>query len=399
MKTKNIKRAICAVILFLMLLCVGCQETPKEVLGRMEGYGTNEQISSTEVKRCGVKELKQTNVSEASAGLDNMTLPESPDFSNIESLAILDMSYEETFEDHLDKFVNLFDINKSTIQVNDHGAGKTDLYESDDPDTRTYFALENDGFISYISDLTYSYINDQIKKVDTNETYDVCIDDLAGKNVAFEDGEVPITDMIDMAERWLSKEIPIEGCSYRVSEVYVRDMEYGNKEATQLSMGLNILYNGVRLNPYIIKFEDGDKNRVELSYTGAEANYEGKNKLTYFANFNGKLRINSAEPVSEVISLQSAVQILNEKIAGFTELKIDRLIPMYALFPQYPDKKTAFGSPGQKVVGRPVYAFLINLDSQGISNFGINRTAELFFCVDMVTGEVITNMKDPDKVD
>ena len=58
------------------------------------------------------------------------------------------------------------------------------------------------------------------------------------------------------------------------------------------------------------------------------------------ANFNGKLKINSAEPVSEVVSLSSAVQLVNEKIAGFTELKIDRLLPMYALLPQYPDKKT-----------------------------------------------------------
>lgn len=70
---------------------------------------------------------------------------------------------------------------------------------------------------------------------------------------------------------------------------------------------------------------------------------------------------------------------------------------MYALLPQYPDEKTVCGTPGQKVVGRPVYAFLINLDSQGISEFGINRTAERFICVDMVTGEIITNIEKPDE--
>ena len=48
-------------------------------------------------------------------------------------------------------------------------------------------------------------------------------------------------------------------------------------------------------------------------FRGAETNYEGKDKLTYLANFNGKLKINSAELVSEVVSLSSAVQLVNEK--------------------------------------------------------------------------------------
>lgn len=403
MKSKNRKRLLCAVI-FCLMMCVGCQEAPKEVQERMERYGVNEQMSGTEIKHCSVEELKQTNVSEETAGLDNMTISQTTDFSNIESLAILDMAYEDTFADNLDDFVKLFDIDKSTIQVNDHGTGRTDLHESDDPVARTYFAMENNGFVSYISGLTYSYIKDEIQKVDTTETYDAAVDDLSGKSVAFEDGEVPIVDMMDTAEKRMEKDMPIDGCSYRVSEVYVRELKEGKKSAKQLSMGMNILYKGVRLNPYIMKFEElgndageNENRHVEVSYTGAETDYEGKDKLTYLANFNGKLKINSAEPVSEVVSLSSAVQLVNEKIAGFTELKIDRLLPMYALLPQYPDKKTVCGTPGQKIVGRPVYAFLINLDSQGISDFGINRTAELFICVDMVTGEIITNIEDPDE--
>lgn len=404
MKSKNIIKPLCAAVILCLAMCAGCQEAPKEVQERMEGYGKNEQMGSTEIKYCSVEELKQTDISEAAAGLDNMTLSETTDFSNMESLAILDMAYEDAFADNLDDFVKRFNLDRSTIHVNDHGTGKTDLHESDDPASRTYFALENNGFVSYISGLTYSYTKDEIQQVDTTETYDATVDDLSGKSVEFEDGEVPLADMMDTAEKRMEKDLPIEGCSYQVSEVYVRELQEGKKSAKQLSMKLNILYKGVRLNPYIIKFEDppkdaeeNEKINVEVAYTGAEANYEGKDKLTYLANFDGKLKINSAEPVSEVVSLPSAVQLVNEKIAGFTELKIDRLLPMYALLPQYPDEKTVCGTPGQKVVGRPVYAFLINLDSQGISEFGINRTAERFICVDMVTGEIITNIEKPDE--
>ena len=146
MRNKNIIKPLCAIILCLAM-CAGCQEAPKEVQERMEGYGKNEQMGSTEIKYCSVEELKQTDISEAAAGLDNMTLSETTDFSNMESLAILDMAYEDAFADNLDDFVKRFNLDRSTIHVNDHGTGKTDLHESVDPASRTYFALENNGFV------------------------------------------------------------------------------------------------------------------------------------------------------------------------------------------------------------------------------------------------------------
>lgn len=85
-------------------MCVGCQEAPKEVQERMEGYGEKDQMGSTEIKYCSVGELKQADISEEPAGLDNMTLLETADCSNMESLAILDMAYEDTFADNLDDF-------------------------------------------------------------------------------------------------------------------------------------------------------------------------------------------------------------------------------------------------------------------------------------------------------
>lgn len=390
------KKKLYSVLLCLVLLCTGCQETPQEVQERMQNYGENEQKSGTEITYCTVDELKATKVADVSAGLDNMVLPEDADFSKMEELAILDMAYEDHYAERLDELVKLFGINKSTIHVNNHGAGKTDLHESDDPAAGKYFAVEDSGFVSYISDLTYSYIKDEIEQVDTVERYEAGLDDLSGKTVAFKEGEVPVTDMIAAAEGWLGDKMPIDGCTYQVSEVWVRDLKLGDRLEKQLSLGVSLSYNGVKLNPYIIQFE-GNLGNVALAQAGAVMNYEGRDKVTYFADINGKLKINAVQPVNEVVSLRSAIDLVNEKIAGFTELKIDRLFPVYALFPEYPTKKTKFATPGQKVVGRPVYAFLINLDSQDISDFGINRTPEHFICVDMVTGKITTDLDVDDE--
>lgn len=139
----------------------------------------------------------------------NMILSETTDFSNMESLAVWDMAYEDTFANNLDYFVKRFNLDRSTIHVNDHGTRRTDLHESDDPASRTYFTLENNGFVSYISGLTYSYTKDEIQKVDKTETYDAAVDDLTGKSVAFEDGEVPLADIMDRTEKRMEKDMPI----------------------------------------------------------------------------------------------------------------------------------------------------------------------------------------------
>ena len=139
---------VCSILLCLAVLLCGCQEAPKEVQERMDRYGDNKQVNTEELRRCTVEELKTTKMSDLQIDLDNMTLPEDVDFSQIESIAVLDLAYEDAFTDNRDKYIKMFNIDESTIHVNNHGAGKTDLYESDDASAKKYFAIENSGFIS-----------------------------------------------------------------------------------------------------------------------------------------------------------------------------------------------------------------------------------------------------------
>lgn len=148
------------------------------------------------------------------------------------------------------------------------------------------------------------------------------------------------------------------------------------------------------LNSYVSKFADDDTANSVLSCTGAHLNYEGRDKLTFFANYDGRINFVSAEPVEKVIDLESAARLVNEKIAGFNKFKVSKLLPMYALCPQYKEEGVfAFSTPGQEIVGRPVYAFLVNMEYAGISDFGIHVTPEHYALVDMVTGEITTDFE------
>ena len=357
-----------------------------------------EELDTEELRRCTVEELKTTKMSDLQIDLDNMTLPEDVDFSQIESIAVLDLAYEDAFTDNRDKYIKMFNIDESTIHVNNHGAGKTDLYESDDASAKKYFAIENSGFISYISGMTYAYIKDEVKKVDTVETYEVGRDDLSQKSVAFEQEEVPLADMISAAESWLEKNMPLDPFDYRISDVYVRDLKFSKANKKQLSLSAYIVYGGILLDPYTVSFDD-DTGKVSMSQTGVNMDYDSRDKLTFFSNGHGRIKINAAEQVTEVIDLESAAVLVNELLASFHELKISKLLPLYALYPEYPTDDTAFSSPGQKLQARPVYAFLINMDKEEVSEFGINRSAEHYVYVDMVTGEITTDfeMDEDDK--
>ncbi len=391
---------ICVIFLCLVLLLFGCQETPEEVQERMNRYGENNQVNTDELKRCTIEQLKMTKKSDLQSGLDNMVLPEDVDFSQIESLAILDLAYEDDFTGNRDKYIKMFNIDKSTIHINNHGAGKTEAYESDDASARKYFAIENSGFISYISDMTYAYIKDEVNKVDTVERYEVGRDDLSQKSIAFEQEEVVLSDMIHTAEGWLEKNMPIDPFHYHIADVYIRNLKFSKGNRKQLSFGAHITYGGVFLNPYISDIDGQFKGQTVLSQTSVNMNYEGKDKLTFFSNGNGRIKINSAEPITtEIIDLESAAVLVNELLASFHELKISKLLPLYALYPEYPTDDTAFSSPGQKLQARPVYAFLINMDKEEVSEFGINRSAEHYVYVDMVTGEITTDfeMDEDDK--
>lgn len=382
-------------ILLLSLICLfcGCQETPQEVRDRMEHYGENGQMAPKEQKYCTIDELKKAKLSEVDVELDNINLPIDVDFSDVESIALLKLSFEENYTKQREEALELFGV-EETFLVSDtldteRNMGRTVIYDS--PAHAKYLAVEDNGFVSFVGGLTYDYINDKAKYQDTPEKYDLDIDDISGKMVELKEGDTEIAAVRESAEQWLNDNMPMEGCEYRISDVYVRELDCSGEQRKQLSFYAEIWCQGLRFNSYASKMS-GVGSQVDFFTQGINLNYDGMDALSFFSNKVGQIHIDSMEEVDEVIDLQSAIRRMNEEMSGFRELNISKILPMYVLYPIYETDEELYGAPGQKLEGRPVYAFIIK---EGVDDmeFGINKgnAAKVIF-VDMVTGEVTTDI-------
>lgn len=380
-------------ILLFSLICLfcGCQETPQEVRDRMEHYGENGQMASKEQKRCTIDELKEAKLSEVDVELDNINLPEDVDFSDIESIALLELSFEENYMGQKGEALELFGIEEESLvdTFDAKNMGRTVIYDS--LTHAKYLAVGENGFVSFVGGLTYDYINDKARYQDTPEKYDLDVDDISGKMVELKEGKTEIAAVRETAEQWLDDNMPMEGCGYRISDVYVRELDCSGEQRKQLSFYAEIWCQGLRFNSCASKMSDSG-SQMDFFIQGIQLNYDGMDALSFFSNSVGKIHIDSREEVDEVIDLQSAIQRMNEEMSGFRELNISKILPMYVLYPIYETDEELYGAPGQKLEGRPVYAFIIK---EGVDDteFGINKgnTTRTIF-VDMVTGEVTTDI-------
>ncbi len=389
MKFKKIKTPI--LLLSLICLFCGCQETPQEVTDRMGHYGENGQMASKERKHCSIDELKAAKLSEVNLQLDNINLPEDVDFSDIESIALLKLSFEENYTEQKEEALELFGIEEESLvdTFDAENMGRTVIYDSSAH--AKYLAVGENGFVSFVGGLTYDYINDKAKYQDTPEKYDLDVDDISGKMVELKEGKTEIAAVRETAEQWLDDNMPMEGCGYRISDVYVRELDCSGKQRKQLSFYAEIWCQGLRFNSCASRMS-GVGSQMDFFTQGIQLNYDGMDALSFFSNKVGKIHIDSREEVDEVIDLQSAIRLMNEEMSGFRELNISKILPMYVLFPIYETDEELYGAPGQKLEGRPVYAFIIK---EGVDDteFGINKgnTTRTIF-VDMITGEVTTDI-------
>ena len=382
--------------LWFILFCVsilfcGCQKTPDEVKERMKSYGKNEQLAPDEVEYCTIEELKNSNLSDIDAELDNMTLPTKVDFSDITTIEELNMSFDNDYLKSGKEFLDIFHINKDTIVDEEKTyAGKTETYDSQKE--KKYFAIEDNGFMSYASNIAYDLINSDLQQ-NVTEKYDLYKDNIAEEAVLLGADTIMLTELRDDAENWLERYLATENCKYKVSDIYVRKLKIGDDEHNLVSMFAEMNYKSMPFNAYGMESEfDGTSVKQTLMIHGINMNYEKKGELTYFSNNIGGLEINSSKKVDKVVNLESAIRIVNEKLSGFNKRTISKIIPIYALYPQYKSDEEMFSSVNQVVEGRPVYAFIID-EGEDDSALGIIKcNACKFIFVDMVSGEITTNI-------
>lgn len=151
------KNKVYVVILMcgLLFLC-GCKSTPSDVKKRMESYGDNSQTDSEDIKYCSVSDLNKTNIKDINVDLDNMVLPDKIDFSDVQSISLLDMSFEEDFaERNRESLVKLFNVDEnSRIDDTEYLGAKTISYQND----KQELCIIDNGFLTYFSGLDFGDI-------------------------------------------------------------------------------------------------------------------------------------------------------------------------------------------------------------------------------------------------
>lgn len=387
------------IIIFLsFLLCFGalcgCRKTPKEVTERAKDYGENKQIKEdVEPTYCKPDELKNAGIADIDIDTGNIELPDKVDFSGVEDVCLLHMSYENDFLKNKDTYMGFFGINKDSFSENYNnvfGAGES----YDDKKTKKGFNISDNGFMSYYAGVTYDYLMDEEEKVQfiQEKEYDMDIDDISEIRIAFGNNESGLSDMCEKAEKWLEENMPMPKLEYHVSDAISRTIKYpeNKKESTVLSLCAELEYNGIRLNNHITTSSDDTSDDVITKYD-VNINYDASGNITFFSNGSGKIKVDSAESLEKIVDFKSAVKLVNKKMADFNKLKVERIIPLYAIYSTSNFENDEYISdPGKKVEARPVYAFLFDKREEN-EDIGISKEYENFVLVDMETGELTTD--------
>lgn len=141
-----------------IMICTGCQSTPEVVEKRMSGYGSNGQINLMIIITAR-SQNKNANLKDINVELDNMVLPEKIDFSQVESVEVLDMSFESGFTDNKEHIAGLFGVDADLLTADSFDMDTVDVQETDYmlpgftyDDGDTYFTIEDDGFSHIFQD-------------------------------------------------------------------------------------------------------------------------------------------------------------------------------------------------------------------------------------------------------
>lgn len=381
---KNVK--FCGMFLIIVLLFCGCQETPEQVKENMKQYGDNSQVEVSEITYCSPEELKNVSMTEDTG--NGLRLPEAVNFSGVETVELLHLSIEKDFlaDQTVSKYTKLFGVDKDELEEVEAGEsswGKS--FEYDSEKQRKYLSIMENGGMSYLAGTSYDFASNEIEK-----KYDMDREDVSEVEIELSDGTVNLARFCKKTEQWMDTNMQVDGFSYKISDVYVRKPDGGSGGQRKLSMCAEYDHKGIRLDDYTggIQREEDDFSMKEIaSWLAVQLDFEDSGIPSHFSR-NLHVVMDSAEPVEKIVEPDSAARILKEKLSGFGVFHISKVLPLYALY-----TKDYEESPGAEIEARPVYAFLVENHKED-PQIGVIKTnnCEHFFLVDMITGEVTTDL-------
>lgn len=377
-----------------MYLLTGCQKVPSEVKERMKEYGANEEKETVDMHYIKVAALDALEVDTSSIKTDNMILPEKVSFHGIKEISNLDCRYIKGHTDNRDELVQMFfGTQVSWEKYVDEENEDYFFYEINNPEKRLYMGAQDNGLTSLLREDIYDVnfngsfsMPDRVVRLEQESGKPEVLVDLDGQKVdAMEESKYVV--------KWLEENWSSYDSAFAFQPKTLITRACGEHE--MLSLFLEREYKGVPLSSYTDLLEDVDDRTVQVrTSAGIGIAMTAHERIDSFTNLVGILEIADEKTIEEIIDLESAVRLAEREISGFKKMEIADVRIIYDLYNEYDYKKehSMSDSPGNKVIAKPAYSFVINTKTEEKSSSVNENEMYSYINVDVVDGSVTYNL-------
>lgn len=376
-------RKILMGVVVIICLLTGCQQAPEQVQERMNSDADMQQMQETDCTYCTVEELKNISIDMVSYKPGNISLPDKIDFSDLEAVGTVTFQAQENYMDKREEIAEYFGVDNPRWEFYEESTNWCQY----DGEKETLVVDDNGEWAYECGRLYQSVLQDTlprtVKKLHLNR------EDITGIECRFDGKMESLENSIAYANQWLNRCKYINhDFDYKLRTIYVREYPDGENH---LSMLYQMMYKGVGLSyiTYGMLVDGQGEVIINAINSDVEMDMENSSTVTGFTISN-HVNVIREEMVSEVIDFESALRLVEEKMAGFSKLNVAEVRIEYVLEPQYDTSRSdnAYSS-GVVMEARPVYAFWIPHGGSDDSDYGICESNEMVYIyVDMLDGTV-----------
>ena len=301
---KNFKRLI---FLSVFVLCLtSCKKAPEQVLDNKKNYNSNKQVSDFKIKYCTLNELKKTDISKIK--YKNLDLPKEVYLDDIKGIYLFDGRVPKDYLKRKNQILSEFGLNKSVPLKKDiMRAEKALVYDSE-----SYLCFLESGEMSYLRDG-----NKELPSFDeSNSDYYYLYNKKTRK-------DKKIIEILKQVEKDDKKGLRDSKLDYIPK--YIALEKNGDSVYVHGTFG----YKGIGLlDSYTEKII---KKRISpAKYEYINHIYEKKDSFTlnHYYQTPG-CEVLKTKKVNRIVSLESAVHIVSNKLSGFHKVGIMEIVPVY----------------------------------------------------------------------
>lgn len=374
---------------FLLFMCLlaGCQQAPDEVLERMENYGKESPIEEVQQEGyCTVEELREAAIDDIDHEPDNLELPSQVDFSGIESIGLLTVKRYEDYEENKENVAEFFGVDIPEWEM---VGEENQWYQYSDADI--YLAVDDNGEISYICGESYDNLSNEQWLTIVSQVH-LGREDCPELTCRLEDGDIRLSDVLKNMQEWVDEnELLQDEFDYELRTAYVGEKPDGGN---MVDMTFQCMYKGVGLS--YIAFGNGGMDMKSLPYIGPAVTIavDDMSSTSFYVD-QDRVYVAEETPLERVVDFKSAVELVEQKLAGFSRLKVCEIRAEYfirAEVGENPDNNQSMA--GAVLHARPYYCFFIEVDVDDTTLGSREGNRYVYVCVDMEDGSVMTNFEE-----